>query len=121
MAKIYEKTKTSRFAVECMGGLCNYYTECRYPPIYCNSHNAIIDGELIEVREYIKGRKSVKESFSFFSMCRRDEAFAKILWNRKILNNFIKQSSKKCIDMAFDFDVLKNELLHMGLWEESNG
>ena len=118
MSKIYEETTTEKFSVECMGKPCDYYSECRYPPIYCNSHNAIIDGELIEVREFIKGRKGMEESFSFFSMCRRDEAFTKILWNRNILKDFIRQSSKKCKDIVFDFDILKKELLSMNLWEE---
>lgn len=77
MAKIYEETNTSRFVVECMGELCDYYSECRYPPAYCNSHYSFVGTDMIEVKEFIKGRKSIPTEFSFYSMCRRDDEFSK--------------------------------------------
>lgn len=118
MAKIYEETNTSRFSVECMGKPCDYYSECRYPPVYCNSHYSFVGTDMIEVKEFVKGRKSMPTEFSFYSMCRRDDEFSKIIWNRKMLKNFVKRSSRKCTDIIFDFDTLKNELSRMGLWYE---
>lgn len=119
MSKIYEET--SRFLVECMGKPCDYYSECRYPPVYCNSHYCFDGTDMIEVKEFIKGRKSTPTEFSFYSMCRRDDDILSKKWNNRKLETFIKLLEKTCADVAFDFGSMRDELVSMELWEESDG
>lgn len=116
MPKIYEETTTSRFYVECMYRMCDYYSECRYPPIYCDSHISNIDGKYMEIKEFVKGRKSTPGEFSFYSMCRRDDFKEK--FNKEKLNEFIKLSSEYLNDTKFDYEKLREELKQMNLWEE---
>lgn len=106
--------ETSRWMCECMGKPCDYYEECQYPPVYCNSH---YENE-IEVKEFIKGMNSNGGIVTFKNYCRRDDEIIKTTWNDKVLKEYVAMVKEKFPELQCDYDDLKSELVDMGIWEE---
>lgn len=113
MSKIY--TEIRRFMCECCGKPCDYYEECEYPPVYCNSR---IGESGIEIKQFIKGRRDCG-AVSFKSFCRRDDEIIKKAWNEKMLKEYVAMVKEKFPELQCDYDDLKLELMDMGIWEES--
>ena len=113
MSKIYTETHTEKFMCECMGKPCDYYEECQYPPVYCNSHFE----RGIEVKEFIKGRRD--SVFSFKSLCKRDDEMLKTIWNEQKLRKIVAMYDEKFPELHLcDYETLKEELKELGIWEE---
>lgn len=110
MSKIY----TDKWICECIGKPCDYYEECSYPPVYCNSHYE--NG--VEIKEFIKGMRSSCGAVTFKHHCRRDDEIVKRKWNEKMLIDYVAMVKEKFSELECDFDILKSELKEMGLWEE---
>lgn len=109
MSKIY----TDKWMCECMGKPCDYFEQCSYPPVYCDSHYK--DG--IEVREHIKGMRDSGGIVTFKNNCRRDDEIFKISWNEKMLKDYVSMVKEKFPELQCDFDELKLELCDFGVWE----
>lgn len=110
MSKVY----TDKWMCECMGKPCDYYEECQYPPVYCNSHYE----NNMEVKEFIKGRRD-SGSISFKYYCRRDDEIVKTAWDEKMLKEYVAMVKEKFPELECDFDTLKAELQELGIWTES--
>ena len=113
MSKIYTETHTEKFMCECMGKPCDYYEECQYPPVYCDSH---YENEM-EVKEFIKGMKT-SGTISFKNHCRRDDKIIQTKWNEKMLKEYVSMVKEKFPNLQCNFDDLKAELQELGIWEE---
>lgn len=109
MSKIY----TDKWICECMGKPCDYYEECQYPLVYCNSHCE--NG--MEVREFIKGMKS-SGTVSFKNHCRRDDKIIQTKWNEKMLKEYVAMVKEKFPELECSLDNLKAELQELKIWEE---
>lgn len=113
MSKIYTETHTEQYMCECMGKPCDYYDKCKYPPVYCDSH--FENG--MEVKEFIKGRKS--PVFSFKSLCRRDDGRLKTTWNKQKLRELVAVYDEKFPELHLcDYETLKAELQELEIWED---
>ncbi len=113
MSKIYTETHIEKFKCECMGKPCDYYEECQYPPVYCDSHYE--NG--MEVKEFIKGMRNIV--FSFKSLCRRDDEMLKTKWNERKLRELVAIYDKKFPELHLcDYETQKKELIDFGIWED---
>lgn len=113
MSKIY--TEIRRFMCECCGKPCDYYEECQYPPVYCNSR---IGENGIEIKQFIKGRRDCG-AVSFKSFCRRDDEIIKTKWNDERLTKFVAMMHECLPELQCDYDYLKTELKELELWEDT--